>query len=88
MNSMQLDALVALAKRGADLARAGSDLLVQDYIATLRGWFQCANYAHDRDTSQAAQRAQTWVECTCDYHQGKAHMITDLAARLMWGDAR
>ncbi|MGI9573874.1 hypothetical protein ACRYJU_07280 [Alloalcanivorax xenomutans] len=87
MNSMQMDALVSLAKRGADHARVGNDLLVQDYTATLRGWFQCANFAHDRETSRAAQRAETWVECAYDYHQGKPHTITDLAASLMWGES-
>ena len=86
MNSTQFDALVRLAKLGADYARAGNGLMVLDYTATLRGWFECASCSGDRETSEAAQRAITWVQCAIDHHVGYAHPITEAAAHLMWGD--
>ncbi|MDP0496379.1 MAG: hypothetical protein Q7Q73_09240 [Verrucomicrobiota bacterium JB024] len=76
-----------LAKLGADYARAGNVLMALDYTATLRGWFECATYAQDMETAQAANRASEWVACASDYHAGYAHPITEAASRLMWGEA-
>lgn len=86
MNSNQFDALVRLAKLGADYARAGNGLMVMDYTCTLRGWFECAAHAQDNETAEVAQRGIEWVTCASDYHRGYAHPITEAAAHLMWGD--
>ncbi|WP_421722389.1 hypothetical protein [Alloalcanivorax xenomutans] len=87
MNSMQLDELVKRARRGAEYARARNGILVLDCTSELRGWFSCATLARDRDTARAAQRAVTWVNCAYDYHRGYAHLIDELGAKLMWGEA-
>ena len=87
MNSTQFDALVRLAKLGADYARAGNGLMVLDYTSVLRGWFEFANYSRDQETCRAAWRAITWVQSASDYHAGYDHPITEAAAHLMWGEA-